>query len=72
LDVLKHYAQTYGSYEFVESHNFQEFYQNALHDDKALAMFDQMKVLPHPKDQFSDLEWNLVGLYRTVVFRRKT
>lgn len=71
LDLLVSYAQQYGNLSFVESMNFHDFYQQSYSEERYREMFAKMRVLPRLGDAFSDLEWKLANLYRTVVFQKK-
>lgn len=76
IDTLTdYYARTYGNLELVheESSNFHDFYRQKKRNETYKRLLAQMKVVPadNTDEPFSKIEWELTGLYRTLVFRKK-
>ena len=70
---LVHHAWKNGNLFLVheESLNFHDFFQAKRRaEPKYRELLSRMKVLQSPGDKFSEIEWKLANLYRTLVFKK--
>ncbi|KAJ2845365.1 mRNA cap guanine-N7 methyltransferase [Coemansia erecta] len=55
----------------VYSKGFHDFYYEKLMDRKYVELFHRMRVVDEERPSISDDEWEAIGIYLTVVFRKK-